>query len=391
MFPTLTGPQLFLLFVPFLMSVIVVSLSHPVFVKLSKRHNALDNPNWRKKHTKPIPLLGGPTIFMGFIAGMLAADAVLNCDPLFVAVNALFFMLYIGFLDDLVGLRVGVRLLLETFVIGAMIYLNEALINNFDGLWGVYQIPLWLSIPITLISCVGIINAINLIDGVDGLSSGFAIWACAIFGVIFFLSGDLVSLMLAIVMIGSMLPFFLHNVFGERSKMFLGDGGALVVGLLLSLFVVRVIKFGNPTSEMDPNIGFVALCLAILSHPVFDTLRVMFSRIFHGRPPFAPDRSHLHHAFLMNKFSHVGTTISILLISLLNLLAWWISYLLSLSVEGQLYVVLAVAFVNNVGVYWLLAKCKNKKVRRMIVRLAYYSHPSKEGFYQSMRSLMDRK
>lgn len=390
MIPTLTGPQLFLLFVPFLTAMIVVFLSHPVFVKLSKRHNALDNPNWRKKHTKPIPLLGGPTIFMGFVAGMLASDAVLDCSPLFVSVNALFFVLYIGLLDDLVGLRVGVRLLLETIVAAILIYLEGTLINNFDGMWGIYQIPLWLSIPITIVACVGIINAINLIDGVDGLSSGFAIWACGIFGCIFFLSNDLVSLMLAVVMIGSMLPFFIHNLFGEKSKMFLGDGGALVVGLLLSLFVVRVMKFGNPTSEMDPNIGFAALTLAIMSHPVFDTLRVMFSRIFRGRPPFAPDRTHLHHAFLGNRFSHYGTTLSILFICLLNLVAWWISYRLLLSDEGQLYVVVAVALVNNVGVYWVLTKCRAKKVRRLIIRLAYLSHPSKSGFYQSIRSLVDR-
>ena len=390
MFPTLTGPQLFLLFVPFLTALIVVFLSHPVFVRLSKRHNAMDNPNWRKKHTKPVPLLGGPTILMGFVAGMLAADAVLDCSPLFVTVNAMFFMLYIGMLDDLVGLRVGVRLLLETVVVAVLIYLSEALINNFDGLWGVYQIPLWLSIPITIIASVGIINSINLIDGVDGLSSGFAIWACGVFGYIFFLSDDLVSLILAVVMIGSMIPFFLHNTFGEKSKMFLGDGGALVVGLLLSLFVMRVVKFGNPTSEMDPHIGFVALTLAILSHPVFDTLRVMFSRIFRGRPPFAPDRTHLHHAFLMNRFSHLGTTLSILFLCLMNLVAWRISYGLLLSDEGQLYVVAAVAFVNNVGVYWVLAKCKIRKVRRLIIRLAYFSHPGKHGFYQSMRSLMDR-
>ena len=107
----------------------------------------------------------------------------------------------------------------------------------------------WVAVPLTVFACVGIINAMNLIDGVDGLSSGFCITACAIFSAVFFKAGDMMMFILSMALIGALIPFFMHNVFGERSKMFIGDGGTLVMGAVMSIFVVRVLGVGSPVAQ----------------------------------------------------------------------------------------------------------------------------------------------
>ena len=112
-------------------------------------------------------------------------------------------------------------------------------IDNFHGLWGVYQLPWVLAVALTIVSGVGIINSINLIDGVDGLCSGYGMFATMLFGVIFMRMGDVSYSVLAFTIFGALIPFMLHNVFGKKYKMFMGDGGSLVLGFILSLFVMR--------------------------------------------------------------------------------------------------------------------------------------------------------
>jgi UDP-N-acetylmuramyl pentapeptide phosphotransferase/UDP-N-acetylglucosamine-1-phosphate transferase len=121
---------------------------------------------------------------------------------------------------------------------------------------------------------------------------------------------------LAAVSVGSLLPFFFHNVFGKTSKMFIGDGGALVMGLIMSIFVINTLS--SDISIVDgiynPS-GLIPFTLAAMVIPVADTLRVMSSRIIRGTSPFHPDKTHLHHMFISLGFSHAGTTMMILLLN----------------------------------------------------------------------------
>ena len=104
---------------------------------------------------------------------------------------------------------------------------------------------------------------------------------------------------LAVVSVGALIPFFLHNVFGKSSKMFIGDGGTLVMGTVMSVFVIAILQSGSRVAAfVDPNVGLVPFTLAVLSVPVFDTLRVMSTRMLKGSSPFRPDKTHLHHMFI---------------------------------------------------------------------------------------------
>ena len=166
------------------------------------------------------------------------------------------------------------------------------------------MLPGWVAVPLTVVAAVGIINAINLIDGVNGLSSGYCITACTMFGTLFYLSGDMKMTILAVVSVGALIPFFLHNVFGKTSKMFIGDGGTLVMGVVITVFVIETLRSGSACGAyVGPEVGLIPFSLAVLCIPVFDTLRVMFSRILRGTSPFRPDKTHLHHMFMRPRCS----------------------------------------------------------------------------------------
>ena len=268
-------------------------------------------------------MLGGIAVFFGSVIGLGIAGIGCDCSELFIVVVAMMIMLYTGTLDDILDLSPGLRFLVEIGTVLLLIFVGDYSLNDFHGLWGINQIPRWAAIPLTVFAVVGIINAINLIDGVDGLSSGYCILTNLLFGVMFWYVGDRVMAMLAVVAAGSLIPFFFHNVFGKSSKMFIGDGGTLVMGIVISVFVMRILEHGSLSKVYDAaNIGLVPFTLAVLSVPVFDTLRVMTTRILKRKSPFHPDKTHLHHMFIRLGCSHAATTLAIVTLNFFVVLCW---------------------------------------------------------------------
>ena len=136
-----------------------------------------------------------------------------------------------------------------------LIFIGGYVWNVLHGLWCLDQIPQGVSIPFTLFAAVGIINAINLIDRVDGLSSGYCILTSLLFGMMFWYVEDRTMGMLAVVAAGSLIPFFFHNVFRKSSKMFIGDGGTLVMGIVMSVFMIRILRHSSMSEVMMRQIS----------------------------------------------------------------------------------------------------------------------------------------
>ena len=265
-------------------------------------------------------------------------------------------------------------------------------INDFHGLWGVHSIPMWAATLLTVFASVGIINAINLIDGVNGLSSGYCVLACSVFSIYFYMLGDLTMTVLGLVCIGALVPFFIHNVFGDTSRMFIGDGGTLVMGLVMSVFVTRVLEGSSGGDRFaEAGMGLIPFTLSVLSIPVFDTLRVMGSRIWRGRSPFRPDKTHLHHLFIDTGFSHPGTTFCILTLNTLVIAVWWMLYRLGASFELQLYAVVLLGLLSTFGLYVGVKRLPKKgRVYRFLRRLAVLSHVERKGLYYRIQRLVDK-
>ena len=366
---------------------------HPKVLRIAILKNLVDNPDARKLQRNPVPVMGGIAVFFGIVIGICSSQAIFNCPNAFMLTTAMLIMLYIGTIDDIIDLSPKMRFIVEILLVAWLMYVNKASIDSFWGLWGVDTIPAWLAWPLTIFAAVGIINAINLIDGVNGLSSGFCFMASVLFAAVFYISGNIVMTTLAVSAAGAIVPFFLHNVFGQKTKMFIGDGGTLVIGIMMSMFVINILKSDTECAVFaSKGIGLIPLTLSILAIPVFDTLRVMSARIMRGTSPFYPDKTHLHHIFIDLGFSHLGTTVSILTMNLLVVAAWFISYRLGASVDVQLYIVLAIS-ITSTFLFYSFAKRQlnnNGKSLKVLQRIARAMHFEKKGIWIKVQQLVDK-
>ncbi|MCQ5074427.1 MAG: MraY family glycosyltransferase [Alistipes shahii] len=377
----------------FLVAILSVHWIHPRLVRIALDKNIVDNPNARKLQCRLTPILGGIAVFFGSVIGLGCASITCDCSELFIVVVAMMIMLYTGTMDDILDLSPALRFLIEIGTVLLLIFVGGYTLNDFHGLWGLNQIPQGVAIPLTVFAAVGIINAINLIDGVDGLSSGYCILTSLLFGVMFWYVGDRTMGMLAVVAAGSLIPFFFHNVFGKSSKMFIGDGGTLVMGIVMSVFVIRILRHGSMSEVYDAaNIGLIPFTLAVLSVPVFDTLRVMTTRILKRKSPFHPDKTHLHHMFIRLGCSHAATTLAILILNFFVVLCWWISYMVGCSIDVQLYIVLVLSILITSGLYNFMEWHIRHKTQfvRLLHRIGYRTHLNRTGIFFWLQKKMDR-
>ncbi len=346
-------------FILMLVAFLVTMLVYPLVLSFARKHDIVDNPDARKLQRVPVPKMGGTAVFIGYATAGLIALNLLGNIRLQWALLMLTGIYAIGLWDDLKDISPALRFVLESVIVWMMIPVLGIEMNDFHGLWGLHTVPYYVSVPLSIVAGVGIINSVNLIDGVDGYCSSFGMMACLAFAILFYHSGDYVMFSAALFVIGALLPFFLHNVFGVRSKMFLGDGGSLMLGTLLTMFVFRVHTSGSPCAVYeDMGLSLPAICLAILAVPVFDTLKVMFYRMLRKRSPFQPDKTHLHHMFIDVGYTHLATSISILVINLIIIAVAVLSWRLGASVDVQAYLVIGMGLLLQ-GFYFYIIHLKN--------------------------------
>ena len=377
------------------MSLVALFATWLIFKKILRiaiLKNIVDNPNHRKIQRAPVPVLGGIAVFFGIVVSITLTAVFYDATSLFAILGVMVVMLYIGVMDDILSLSPSIRFLIESVVVLVLIFSNDYSINNFHGLWGVGEISMWISVPLTIVACVGILNAINMIDGVNGLLSGYCIVSCSLFAAAFIWADDRDAASLALISIGALVPFFFHNVFGKKSKMFIGDGGTLLMGTIISTFVIGVLNSNSPLAEkVPPTFGLIPFTLAVLSIPVFDTLRVIFSRLFRGDSPFQPDKTHMHHLLFDLGFSHIGITLFEILSNLMVVLLWWLSYKLGASIEVQLYVVVTLALMVTVGFYELVRFSEKRDTRlyRILVRIGHLTREVDAKYFEKLKRLLD--
>ena len=343
-----------ILIIVFFLPLIVTTVVYPFVLRYAQNHNIVDNPDARKLHRQSVPVMGGVAVYSGILAGCLAMSFLVSGASFNWSIMAITTMLLLGVWDDIKNLSAILRLFVQFGIVGAYMWFTGHLIDNFYGLFGIHEISLWVAIPLSLVAGVGTINAINMIDGVDGYSSGYGIMASASFAAIFIAVDQQVWSCLAVIVFSALIPFFMHNVFGVKSKMFIGDGGTMMLGFLMTIFEFGAFSLRRCPELEARGIGLAAMTLAILCIPVFDTLRVMIVRMIRGRSPFKPDRSHLHHLFIDMGFSHLGAAIFILSMNLMVMLAWLLLWLCGASINTQTCVVVLMGITVTFGFYKLM-------------------------------------
>ena len=198
---------------------------------------------------------------------------------------------------------------------------------------------------------------------------------------------------MVILSVGALLPFFCHNVFGKKSKMFIGDGGTLLMGTILSAYVLSVLETNSLLAEkVEDHFGLIPFTIAMLAVPVFDTLRVMLMRIIRGKSPFQPDKTHLHHLFIDLGFSHIGTTITEIFLNVIVGVVWFTSYKLGASIDLQLYIVLFCGIMITF-VFYRYARVQQRndtKVYHFLMRLGKATHIGHTRGFERFRNYLDQ-
>lgn len=376
----------------FLIACIATQWIFPNVLNVAFTKNIVDNPDARKLQRRPVPVLGGACVYFGTVMALCIANLFFDCSDLFPIMCAMTIMLCVGIVDDIIDLSPSLRFFIEILVVGVALCPNDYMIDSLHGLWGINEISVYLAAPLAIVAGVGIINAINLVDGVDGLSTGYCMMASTLFGIMAALVKDWPMLIMAVIAVGALIPFFLHNVFGKYTKMFIGDGGTLFMGVMISVFVMNMLNSEPLYVEyVAKGMGLIPFTVAVLAVPVFDTLRVMSMRMLRGNSPFKPDKTHLHHIFIEMGFSHVGTTVSILSLNTLVVGLWFLTYQLGGSIDLQLYVVLAASLAITFGFYKLMRVqiAKNGALYRTMARIGKWTHFERKGVFLFLQKVVD--
>lgn len=285
---------------------IITFFSIPVIIQIAKEKKLFDEPDERKVHKTVIPTLGGLGIFAGFIVAFLMGTPPSMAAQLqfFVAASVVIF--FLGLKDDILVISASKKFIGQLIAAGIIIKFGGIQINNMYGFLGIYEIPAFAGVLFTLFTIIVITNSFNLIDGVDGLAGTLGLMTTLLFGTYFYMAGELTFAVMAFSLAGSLFSFLIYNF--SPAKIFMGDTGSLLLGLINSILVIKFINVaGTPGAVLEisaaPAIGF-----AILLIPLFDTLRVFGLRILHRRSPFSPDRNHVHHFLLDLGLNHKKVT-----------------------------------------------------------------------------------
>lgn len=278
----------------------------PIIIQVAREKKLYDEPDERKVHKMVIPTLGGLGIFAGFIlALLLGAPTIAGELQYFIAAAIVIF--FLGIKDDILVLSAAKKFIGQLVAAAIIIKFGGVQITNMHGFLGITEIPHFVSIIFTLFTIVVIVNSFNLIDGVDGLAGCLGLITATVFGSYFFYVGNTLYAVMAFSLAGSLIGFLIYNF--SPAKIFMGDTGSLLIGLINSIMVVKFINIAGNEAMPLPLEAAPALGIAILMVPLFDTLRVFSLRIWDRRSPFSPDRNHVHHFLLDLGFSHTKVTL----------------------------------------------------------------------------------
>jgi len=290
---------LLMVFIPF----VFVALMIPFVKKIAFHVGALDIPNERKVHTKPMPRLGGLGIYSGFLLGyMMFGEQTATMNSILIGS---FVLLVTGIIDDIKPLKASVKLVGQVMAALIVVFYGGLLLRDVS-FFGIYlDFKLW-AYPITIIFILGCINCMNLIDGLDGLAGGISSIFFLTIGIIAYFQGRIgLSVVITFIMLGSTLGFLVHNF--HPAKIFMGDSGSMFLGFMISVITLLGFKTIITSAIIIP------LCILVV--PILDTICAIIRRKLKGESIGTPDKSHFHHQLLRRNCSVSVTVLIIYLIT----------------------------------------------------------------------------
>ncbi|WP_231582626.1 MraY family glycosyltransferase [Pedobacter sp. BMA] len=279
----------------FILAFSIVILSVPSIIYTALKYRLFDkNDLHRKNHKRNISRLGGLAIVGSFTLSILLFSAVISFKDANFLIASCIILAALGLKDDVHGTNTSTKFLLQISVAFILVFFGAFRLTSLYGVLGIGDIPALAGALFSIVLIIFLNNAFNLIDGIDGLAGTIGILANLAFGLLFTIMGEVCYAAIAFALAGAIAGFLKYNWF--PAKIFMGDTGALIIGLVSAALAIRFIELNKFTPYVHPKFySAPAIAVAILVVPIFDSLRVFTIRILSRKSPFRGDRNHIHH------------------------------------------------------------------------------------------------
>ena len=314
------------MFFMFVIVFLITSFSLSRIRKISKKLGHFDAPNDRSSHTDFVPTLGGISFYISLVVFFFFSNFYNINDTSLSIILAITIMFLVGLTDDLKDLTPSVKFLGQLLALSILIIQSDYRILSFHGFLGIYELNMFFSVSISMFLIIAFINAFNLIDGIDGMSSITGIVISACFGFLFYKLQLFFFMFISFAIISMLLAFLRYN-FSSKKKIFMGDTGSLVIGLVLGLLTLKLLTLQSETFSAIAihRSELPLLLLIILIVPAFDLCRVSLIRLKKRVSIFSPDRNHIHHLLIDSGLSHKKASILSGLTNLIVAIAMYLS------------------------------------------------------------------
>lgn len=323
----------------------IVLITIPPIVRVARAKNIFDVADYRKVHLKSIPTLGGISLFMAINITTAILSVGYPAPSSFILYAAMIMLFFTGIKDDILFIAPKTKFLIQFLAALLLVRLGNYVITDFQGILGIYEAPTFVAQSFTVLLIMFFINAYNLIDGIDGLTGMLSILASIFFSIWFFLNGLMLMAIFSTAIIGSLLGFLRFNLYCKDYKIFMGDTGSLLIGLLMAIQVIWFLNINLVSGIPYPVAGAPVIALALVAIPLIDTLRVFSLRVLKGKSPFHPDKTHIHHHMLKLLPKHIHSSLCITGLNLLILLSAILLIYSGLNINLQFLIIFSMSTV----------------------------------------------
>lgn len=315
----------------------------PGVIAFARRTGALDKPDARKVHVRPIPRIGGIGIYAAFMVSILVQLLFVDLTPEFMmSLIGLMvggtIVVAIGIIDDYCDLPAKVKLLGQIVAAAVLVIAFDVRIDFITDPLGDFIYLEWFAIPATIFWVVGLTNTVNLIDGLDGLAAGVSSIAAITIFLVAMEEGIPFVAMVTAALAGAAVGFLYYNF--NPARIFMGDTGSMFLGFMLAgISVVGAVKSAATIALIVPILA--------LGLPILDTTFAIVRRARNHRPIFKPDKGHLHHRLLAHGFTQKQAVLLMYVVS--GLFGLCAIALTAVSPQAAALIILIVAAAVFVG------------------------------------------
>ncbi len=329
----------------------------PHIIKVAHYKALYKEPEARDSHRRVTPPLGGIAIFSGLIFALLLWTPNEYFSHFQALLSSFLIIFLVGVRDDIKAILPGKKLLGQLLAAAIVVFKGHVYFKSFHGVLGMEEIPIWAAYAFSVFTIILLINAFNLIDGINGLAGSVGTLFSLCIGFWLYLAGAEAESILAFSLAGATLGFLIFNF---RSKIFMGDTGSMLLGLVSAALLIRFLEWNDTLPKENPlHIAPApAVAVGLLILPLFDTLRVFVLRMLRGKSPFKADRTHLHHLLLDLNFTHLQATAILILANVFIILTCY--YFQKFSSGLLILLILAIALLLS-GILAILHK-RSKRI-----------------------------